>query len=169
MLLLSFPTPRIKLLLAKNLGAMLLRLPGLVLLTLAVLLLGSPVLLPAALTIALATQLLAAGVDNFMAVRFPIGVPPAGGNPHGGNAAGGRGLGASAVGAVLMIGALAVSGPFAFLAWLPLLLQARGLWWLTLPLALAGAAAVYAILLAGAARLLAHREPDLLQRILEDV
>jgi hypothetical protein len=35
-------------------------------------------------------------------------------------------------------------------------------------LALAGAAAVYAMLVAGAARLLERREPDLLQRILEE-
>ena len=42
----------------------------------------------------------------------------------------------------------------------------RWLWLVTLPLALAGAAAVYAMLLAGAARLLERREPELLERIL---
>jgi hypothetical protein len=37
---------------------------------------------------------------------------------------------------------------------------------LSLPLALAGAAAAYAMLVAGAARVLERREPDLLQRVL---
>jgi hypothetical protein len=37
---------------------------------------------------------------------------------------------------------------------------------LTLPLALAGAASVYAMLVAGAGNLMAKREPELLERIL---
>ena len=65
-----------------------------------------------------------------------------------------------------MMGALLVSSPFSFLAWLPLLLGEERLWLLTLPLALAGAAAIYATLLAAAARLLLRREPDLLGRVL---
>ena len=40
------------------------------------------------------------------------------------------------------------------------------LWMVTLPLALAGAAAVYAMLVAGAEKLLRRREPDVLERIL---
>ena len=40
------------------------------------------------------------------------------------------------------------------------------LWVFTLPLALAGAAAVYAMLIAGAEKLLLRREPEVLERIL---
>ena len=40
------------------------------------------------------------------------------------------------------------------------------LWAVTLPLALAGAGAVYAMLVAGAEKLLRRREPDVLERIL---
>jgi len=53
-----------------------------------------------------------------------------------------------------------------FLAWLPMLLERPMLWLFSLPLALAGAGAVYAMLVAGAARVLERREPDLLQRVL---
>jgi hypothetical protein len=62
-----------------------------------------------------------------------------------------------------------VASPFVFLAWLPMLLERPFLWLFSLPLALAGAAAVYAMLVAGAARLLERREPDLLQRVLGEV
>ena len=58
-----------------------------------------------------------------------------------------------------------MSGPFAFLVWLPHLLGERWLWALTLPLALAGAAAVYFMAASGAARLLLRREPELLARL----
>jgi hypothetical protein len=40
------------------------------------------------------------------------------------------------------------------------------LWVVTLPLALAGAGAVYAMLIAGAEKLLRRREPEVLERIL---
>jgi hypothetical protein len=39
-------------------------------------------------------------------------------------------------------------------------------WWISLPLALGGAAASYALLLGGAEALLLRREPELLERIL---
>ena len=67
---------------------------------------------------------------------------------------------------VLIPVVLLISAPFAFLAWLPVLLRAPLLWLGSLPLALAGAVSVYAMLVAGAARLLSRREPELLERIL---
>jgi hypothetical protein len=69
-------------------------------------------------------------------------------------------------GMLLLGAALLLAAPFAFLAWLPLLLGRPLLWLVSLPLALAGAAAVYAMLLAGAARLFSGREPELIERIL---
>jgi len=69
---------------------------------------------------------------------------------------------------VLLAATLVLVAPFAFLAWLPLLLGRPWLWLASLPLALAGAAAVYAMLLAGAARLLERREPELMERILSE-
>lgn len=165
-LLLSFPVPREKLLVAKNLSATLFRLPSFFTLTIATLGLASAALLPAVLSVTLVTMLQAAAVDNYLSILFPVAVPEPGRNPYGGTAGGGRGLAASVI-ATLMLGmALLLAAPFAFLAWLPLLLDRPGLFFVTLPLALAGAAAVYAMLVMGAARLLSRREPELLERIL---
>jgi hypothetical protein len=112
-------------------------------------------------------MLIACAADNFMSILFPITLPAAGRNPHG-PTSGSRGLGALAFAALLMLAALAVSAPFAFLAWLPLLLQDPVLWWISLPLALAGALAVYAMLVAGAERLLLRREPELVAHMLAE-
>jgi hypothetical protein len=64
-----------------------------------------------------------------------------------------------------MVATLLASVPFAFLAWLPHLLDAPWLWTLTLPLALAGAVAVHFMATSGAARLLERREPELVARM----
>ena len=73
-----------------------------------------------------------------------------------------------AANALLFALTLMVAGPFVFLCWLPLLLDAPPLWLLTLPLAAVGAGAVYAMLVGGAERLLRRREPELLERILTE-
>jgi ABC-2 type transport system permease protein len=166
-LLLSFPVERWKILAAKNLGAIALRLPSLLLLASAALFVASWPIVPAVLVVALCGMLIACAADNFMSILFPVVLPAAGRNPHG-PVSGSRGLGAAAFAALLMVAALAVTAPFAFLAWLPLLLQERSLWWISLPLALAGAGAVYAMLLAGAERLLLRREPELVARMLAE-
>jgi len=165
-LLLSFPVPRERLLVAKNLSATLFRLPSFFTLIVATLGLASPALLPAVLTVTVVTMLQAAAVDNYHSILFPVAAPAPGKNPYGGTAGGGRGLAASVM-AMLMVGiAVMLAAPFAFLAWLPLLLHRPSLWLATLPLALAGSGAVYAMLVAGAARLFSRREPELLERIL---
>jgi hypothetical protein len=166
-LLLLFPTPRWRVLVGKNLAALLLRLPGLLTLGLALLLAAPLQLAPAALTVALATFLIAVGVDNFFSILFPIAVPAPGKNPYA-QASGGRGLGTAFVSTLFLMGALLLSAPFALLAWLPLLLDAPLLWLGALPLALLGAGAVYAMLIGGAARLLEKREPDVLERVLAE-
>jgi len=94
-----------------------------------------------------------------------VPVPAPGRDPNA-PVAGTRGLAGAAVFTGAMLGALVLSSPFAFLTWLPHLLGMRWLWALTLPLALAGALAVYGMLTAGAAALLARREPDLIARAL---
>jgi len=164
-LLLSFPVARWRLLVAKNLAAAIFRLPGLLTLLVACMFMAPLAYLPAALTIAAVTWLLAAGVDNFISILFPVALPGPGRNPYGG-ATGGRGLGAAALTAVLLVGVLALSSPFVFLAWLPLLLGRPWLWLASLPLALAGTLAVYAMLVDRAERLLGRREPELIERIL---
>jgi hypothetical protein len=166
-LLLLFPIARWRVLLGKNLAALLLRLPGLLTLGLALLLAAPLQLAPAALSVAAATFLIAVGVDNFFSILFPIAAPAPGKNPYA-QSSGGRGLGTALVSSLFLMGALALSGPFAFLAWLPLLLGSPILWLMTLPLALLGAAAVYAMLLGGAAALLERREPDVLERVLAE-
>jgi ABC-2 type transport system permease protein len=165
-LLLGLPIPRWKVLVAKNLAFLALRLPGLLSYLLVVLVMAPAALLPAGVTILLATGLIAAGADNYLSILSPVVAPAPGRNPYGGAQAGGRGLGAAFLGMFLFLAALVGSGPFALLAWLPLLLAAPWLWFISLPLAMAGAASVYAMLVAGAARLLERREPELLARVL---
>lgn len=164
-LLMGFPVERWRLLVAKNLGAALLRFPGVLLLVVASLLLGPAVLVAPVAVVALLTMLIGAGADNYVSILLPVAVPEPGRNPYG-SASGGRGFGAAALSAALMFVALAVSAPFAFLAWLPLLLERPRLWLLSLPLALAGAVSVYGMMVAGASGLLAKREPELLARVL---
>lgn len=165
-LLLGLPAPRFKVLVAKNLAFLALRLPGLLSFLTVALVMAPLTLLPAGLTIFFATALIAAAADNYLSVLSPVVAPAAGRNPYGGSQAGGRGLGAALLGMLVFVAALAGSAPFAFLAWLPLLLDAPWLWVASLPLALAGAASIYAMLVAGAARLLERREPELLARVL---
>jgi ABC-2 type transport system permease protein len=166
-LLFAFPIPRHRILAAKNLGAIALRLPSMIFLAVAVLAVGSPVMLPAVLTVMLVCMLIACGADNYMTILHPMPMPSAGRNPYG-HVSGGRGLGAAVFAALLMTGSLAVAAPFVLLAWLPLLLERPALWLVSLPLALAGAAAVYVFLVAGAERLLLRREPEVLARMLAE-
>lgn len=165
LLLFSFPVDRFAILVAKNLAGIALRGPGALMLVAATVVLVGPSLVPAMLVVLLLTQLLAAAADNYLAVLFPVPVPAAGRSPHA-PTSGARGLGFAAVAAAAAFATLAVSSPFAFLAWLPWLMGKPALWLLTLPLALAGAASVYAMLTAGAASLLRRREPELLARVL---
>ena len=166
-LLFGFPVSRSAILVAKNLVSIVLRLPVLALLAVATLLVAGPWLVPAVATVLLLTEILACGVDNYVSVLLPVPVAAAGRDPNA-PAAGTRGMGAALVGMAAALATLAVSAPFAFLVWLPYLLEEPWLWSATLPLALAGVAAVYFMLVAGAARLVARREPDLVARAIGD-
>jgi hypothetical protein len=166
-LLLSFPIARWRVLVGKNLSALFFRVPGLLTLLLATLFTAPLRLAPVALTIAAATFAVAAGMDNIFSILFPITAPAPGRNPFG-QSSGGRGLGMALVSALFLFAATLLSAPFAMLAWLPLLLGTPALWFASLPLALAGGFAVYAMLVAGAARLLERREPEVLERVLAE-
>jgi ABC-2 type transport system permease protein len=161
-LLMSLPIERWRILAAKNAGALILRLPGLLVLA-AGALVASPAYVAAALTVALCAALLASGVDNYYSILFPTSVPEPGKSLAGG---GRRGFGAAVVGAFLFTGSLVLAAPFLVLAWLPVIAGRPALWLVSLPLALAGAAAVYGMLVAGAAAVLERREPELLERML---
>jgi ABC-2 type transport system permease protein len=162
-LLMSLPVERWRLLAAKNAGALILRVPGMLVLAAAALF-AAPVFLPAALTAALCAALLAAGVDNYFSILFPVSIPEPGKSLGAGG--GRRGLAAAALGALMFTGSLIMAAPFVFLAWVPMLLGRPVLWLASLPLAIAGAAAIYAMLVAGAAGLLERREPEVLERML---
>jgi hypothetical protein len=165
-LLMSFPVARWKVLLGKNASALILRLPGFLVLGTVGLLLAPLQFLPAAATIAFVTVLLSAAADNYLSILFPVPAPPPAGNPYAA-VSGTRGLGA-ALAATLLLGAVAmVAAPFIFLAWLPILLGSPALWLVTLPLAVLGGLAVYTVLVLGAERVLQAREPELLERVLE--
>jgi putative transporter with 12 TMs len=164
-LLLSFPLARWRLLLGKNLGGMLFRVPGLLALVLAGALL-EPSYVPAAMTIAACAMLVAAGADNFISILFPVAAPEPGRSPHAAAAAGGRGLVTALLSALLFTGAMLLASPFVVLAWLPVWAGDLSWWWIALPTAVLGAAATYALLVGGAEQLLLRREPELLERIL---
>lgn len=162
-LLLGFPVDRTLVLAAKNLATMVLRLPALLLVALATLLVAGARFLPAVVCVVLLTQLLAAGLDNFVSVLAPLPVPAAGRDPSR-PSSGARGLGSAVITFGSLLGSLLLSAPFAFLAWLPYLLALPWLWTLTLPLALGGAAGVHFLLASWAGRLLLAREPDVVAR-----
>jgi hypothetical protein len=143
------------------------RAPVLLSLSLATLVIAGPVVAPAVATVVLLAQVLASAADNYLQILFPIPMPAAGRDPST-PVSGTRGLAAAAVSLVAMTATLAVVAPFAFLAWLPQLLGETWLFLLTLPLALAGACAVYFMATSGAARLLMRREPELLARLRGD-
>jgi ABC-2 type transport system permease protein len=163
--LLGFPVDRFSVFVAKNASALLLRAPAVVMIAAGTAFLVGPRFVPAVVAVVWLTQMIAAAGDNFLAILFPVPVPAPGRNPHA-PSSGTRGLAVALTTTFAMAAVLAVSLPFAFLAWLPHLLADHRLWVLTLPLALAGTVAVYGMLTAGAAALLARREPDLLARVL---
>jgi ABC-2 type transport system permease protein len=167
-LLMSFPLARWKVLVGKNLGALLLRAPGTLVVLAAGALIAPVEYVPAAGVVAFVTLLLSAAMDNYMSILFPLPVPPPGGNPYA-SASGGRGFGAAMLGAVMLGFVVLLCAPFAFLVWLPVLMEAPALWLLTLPAAILGALALYAMLVLGAERLMVRREPELLERILGEV
>ena len=165
-LLMGLPVERWRVLVAKNAGALLLRLPGISMLGVAALVLA-PAYAPAALTAAVSSAIVAAGVDNFFSIFFPAAVPEPGKTMAAGP--GRRGFAAAALGALMLMAALVLAAPFWFLAMMPALYDEPALWLATLPLALAGSVSVYAMLVARAAQVLERREPEMLERMLSTV
>ena len=163
-LLFGFPADRFSILVGKNLGVIALRLPALLAVSLAALVVAGPAVVPAIAAVVLLTQVLAAAADNYLSILFPFPVAAAGRDP-GAPVSGTRGMGAAAMTLLATLATLVASAPFVFLAWLPQLLGERWLFTLTLPLALGGSAAVYFMTTSGAARLLVRREPDLVARM----
>ena len=156
--------PCSRILVGKNLGVIVLRLPALLAVSLATLAVAGPTFVPAVTAVVLLTQVLAAAADNYLSILAPFPVAAAGRDP-GSAASGTRGLGAAMLTLVATLVALLASLPFVFLAWLPELLGERWLFGLTLPLALGGALAVHFMATSGAARLLLRREPELVARM----
>ena len=142
-----------------------LRLPALVAVSLATLVIAGPVFVPAVATVVLLTQVLAAAADNYLSILFPVPVAAAGRDPNA-PVSGTRGLGAAAIVIlVAMLATLVVSAPFVFLAWLPAAPRralALGAHPAPRP---RGAAAVHFMATSGAARLLERREPELVARM----
>lgn len=163
-LLLASPADRLSILAGKNAALVALRAPALVAVAAATWLVAGAAWVPPVATAVLLTQLLAAAADNYVSILLPLPVAAAGRDPSA-PVSGTRGLGMAAVLFLALLGTLAVSAPFLFLAWLPHLLGERWLWALSLPLALAGAAGVWFMAASGAARLLERREPELVARM----
>ena len=71
-LLFGFPADRLSILVGKNLGVIALRLPALVAVSLATLVVAGPAFVPAVATVVLLTQVLAAAADNYLSILFPV-------------------------------------------------------------------------------------------------
>lgn len=166
-LLFSFPVDRFVVLLGKNLAAMTLRFPSLVALASVAALLAPGRLLLPVLATAIIAMFMGAATDNYLSILYPTPVPDPGRNPYAA-VSGSRGLTAVFVMGLLMMAALVLASPFVLLTFLPLLLEMRGLLFFSIPLALAGAAGAYLLLVGGAAQLLGRREPELLARVLAE-
>jgi hypothetical protein len=166
-LLLMLPTSRTTLLAAKNAVALVLRLPAVLLLAAASLVLAEPGLIPFVLATALVAAVLAAGADNFLAILVPTPVPAAGQDPWA-STSGTRGLAALALSALFFAAAALAALPFVLLIGLPLMLGQPVLGLLSIPLALAGTGGAYFMLVSAAARMLEAREPELVARILAE-
>ena len=116
----------------------------------------------------LLAQVLASAADNYVQILFPVPMPAAGRDPSA-PVSGTRGLGAAAISLVAMTvdargrRRRSPSSPGCRSSW-----ASAWLFVLTLPLALAGACAVYFMATSGAARLLMRREPELLARLRGD-
>ena len=115
-LLMSFPVPRWRILVAKNLASITLRLPSVLTVLVASAVIAPPDLIPATATVAVVGLLISAGVDNYASILFPLAAPEPGRAP---GAAGGRGLGTMVISALLLTLALVTALPFVLLAWLP--------------------------------------------------
>ncbi len=163
-LLFSFPIEGWRILVGKNLAMLCFRLPGLLGLLACALAFASPRNVPGAVTIASVTLLLSAAADNFMAILFPFPAPAPGQNPYASGRR--RGLGGALVGLGFLLGAVVVASPFVFLVWLPFLVREPWLSVMAQPLALAGATAVYGMLVAAAGRVLTKRQGALLETVL---
>jgi ABC-2 type transport system permease protein len=163
-LLFSFPIEGWRILVGKNLAMLCFRLPGLLGLLVCALAFASPRNVPGAVTIAAVTLLLSAAADNFMAILFPFPAPAPGQNPYASGSR--RGLGGALVSLGFLLAAVVVASPFVFLVWLPFLVRVPWLSVMAEPLALAGATAVYGMLVAAAGRVLTKREGALLETVL---
>ncbi|MBN2368908.1 MAG: hypothetical protein JXO72_00300 [Vicinamibacteria bacterium] len=167
-LLMTFPAPRWKILVGKNAAALVMRAPGLVLLLIASFLMAPASMAASALATAAVLLLLSLAADGYLSILFPVTLPSPGRSPHA-RPAGGRGLGLFVVTSLTVGLVLVTAAPFVLLAWLHLLLETPWIIVVTLPLALIGAVAAYAMLVGGAAHLLSRREDMLLERILGEV
>ncbi len=81
-LLFWFPVDRFRILVGKNLGVIVLRLPALARCCRSAALRCRPAFVPAVATVVLLTLVLAAAADNFLSILFPVPVPAAGRNPY---------------------------------------------------------------------------------------
>lgn len=167
--LLSFPAARWKILVAKNVSVSIFKVPGLVTLAVAAIFLAPATLWPAVAVVALVALMMAAAIDGYVSIRFPWTPPRPGGGPGAYSSSSAQGMSRFLVTFGSFFAVVACAAPFVFLTWLPYLLSRPALGFVTLPLALAGALAVYALLVHGAESLLLRREPELLERVSHDV
>ena len=79
--LLSFPAARWKILVAKNVSVSIFKVPGLVTLAVAAILLAPATLWPAVAVVALVALMMAAAIDGYVSIRFPWTPPRPGGGP----------------------------------------------------------------------------------------
>jgi hypothetical protein len=162
-LLLAFPVPRWKLLVAKSVVQLLLRSPVVIGLLAAIALMGSARTASAAALTALCVWLVGSGADGVVSVLHPLAFAAPGGSPTA-HQAGVSGLASAGWAMARLAFVVVASAPFVFLVALPGLLEMPWLRLGALPLAMAGSLAVHVMLVGAAERLLLSREASVLAR-----
>ncbi len=170
--LLTLPTPRLKIIFAKNLVyAPILMALGLIGVVASVVILHTADLLALELAWVVMAALVVVGVGNLVSVRFPMRMIVRGQrSKSGGNVAygGARGCAYAYLQTFCYIGALAMLAPAAGAFILPPALGHAGLLWLTVPIALAYAGIIYVLATRWAASMLVRREPDMIASLVAD-
>lgn len=163
--LFAFPVARWKMLVAKNVSVSFFKVPGFLILAGATVFFVPLARWPFVAMAGFVTLMMAAAVDSIVSIRFPFTPPRPGTTPGAYSASTASGMSRFLVSFGGFFAVLLAAAPFVFLICLPLLFARPVLGGLFLPLAFAGAAAVYALAVHAAEALLRRREADLLERV----
>lgn len=163
---LSSPVWRAGILLSRNLADTFLRVPMLFLIALVLVWRGRGDSVPGLLAAIACLWFCATALQNFASILRPYALPLDRTNPLS-SGQDGRQTAGSWLSAGMTFASVPLAAPFLFLVWLGAT-RFEEYEWLALPLAVLGAAAVYAVCIDVGGRMLERREPEVLEKLLDD-